>query len=43
MTFDDFIEKYKKQNLIKEQRSDFQGIEKIIARAYEESGLLKLI
>lgn len=36
MTFNDFIEKYKKQNLIKEQKSDFQGIETIVIRAYEE-------
>jgi uncharacterized protein (UPF0332 family) len=36
MTFNDFIEKYKKQNLIKEQKSDFQGIETIITRAYDE-------
>ena len=36
MTFNDFVEKYKKQNLIKEQRSDFQGIETILARAHEE-------
>ena len=36
MTFNNFIEKYKKQNLIKEQSSNFQGIETIIARAHEE-------
>lgn len=36
MPFNDFIEKYKNQNFIKEQKSDFQGIEKIITRAHEE-------
>jgi uncharacterized protein (UPF0332 family) len=36
MTFNDFIKAYKKQNLIKEQKADFQGIEKIIIRAQEE-------
>ena len=33
MTFKDFIEQYKKQKLIKEQQSSYNGIEKLIGRA----------
>ena len=36
MTFNDFIEQYKKQGLIKEQKISYKGIENLIARAYKE-------
>ncbi|MBU1007110.1 MAG: HEPN domain-containing protein [Candidatus Omnitrophica bacterium] len=36
MTFDDFISKYLKQGLIKEQKRDFTAIENLISRAYKE-------
>jgi len=36
MIFNDFIEKYKRQGLIKDQQISFQGIENLIARAYKE-------
>jgi len=36
MTFDNFIAKYKKLGLIKEQKLNFKGIENLVTRAYKE-------
>lgn len=36
MTYEDFIAKYSKQGLIKEQKSNFTAIENLISRSYKE-------